>query len=126
MAGKVLTLIGCNELTREGYCDKHKGVAKAELKQRRKRYDSNRPEWHSMYESRRWRETREAYLRQHPLCVECEKKGYLVPAVVCDHIVPHRGKYELFWDISNLQGLCARCHGRKTAKEDGGFNNPRK
>ena len=30
---------------------------------------------------------------------------------------------ELFWDSSNWQGLCAKCHGIKTASEDGGFGN---
>jgi 5-methylcytosine-specific restriction protein A len=40
---------------------------------------------------------------------------------VTDHIVPHRGDPALLWDPANLQALCARCHNRKTALEDGGF-----
>lgn len=29
-------------------------------------------------------------------------------------------------DRSNLQPLCASCHAAKTAREDGGFGNPRR
>ena len=31
-----------------------------------------------------------------------------------DHIIPHRGDPELFWDRSNWQALCKNCHDRKT------------
>jgi 5-methylcytosine-specific restriction protein A len=46
-----------------------------------------------------------------------------VQATVVDHIKPHQGDPELFWDSENLQALCAPCHSRKTASEDGGFGN---
>lgn len=29
-------------------------------------------------------------------------------------------------DPTNLQGLCKSCHASKTAREDGGFGNPRR
>jgi 5-methylcytosine-specific restriction enzyme A len=45
-------------------------------------------------------------------------------ATVADHITPHKGDPVLFWDPDNLQSLCAACHGRKTATEDGGFGRP--
>ncbi|WP_312009777.1 HNH endonuclease [Bradyrhizobium australafricanum] len=32
------------------------------------------------------------------------------PAKVADHIKPHRGNAELFFDPNNLQSLCAACH----------------
>jgi 5-methylcytosine-specific restriction protein A len=35
-------------------------------------------------------------------------------AVVVDHITPHRRNKELFWDKTNWQALCKRCHDRKT------------
>lgn len=41
-----------------------------------------------------------------------------------DHIRPHKGDQELFWDPANLQSLCDSCHSRKTATEDGGFGRP--
>lgn len=39
-------------------------------------------------------------------------------AEVVDHIVPHRGDEKLFWDESNWQALCKRCHDSKTMTED--------
>jgi len=43
------------------------------------------------------------------------------PATLVDHIIPHRGDNNLFWDEDNWQALCTECHAIKTAKEDGGF-----
>lgn len=63
----------------------------------------------SPYNSR-WRKARETFLAQHPLCVMCQKDGGLTPAMVVDHIQPHRGDSQLFWDSSNWQPLCKRCH----------------
>lgn len=41
----------------------------------------------------------------------------------CDHIIPKsRGGTDA---PGNLQTLCGRCHGAKTATEDGGFGNAR-
>ncbi len=65
----------------------------------------------------RWRRYRLTFLREHPLCVRC---GYAAEHV--DHIVPVAGADDPgFWDETNHQALCARCHNEKTAKEDGGF-----
>jgi len=58
----------------------------------------------------RWQQSREAFLKQCPLCVFCERHGRLTPATVVDHIVPHRGDSRLFWDTRNWQSLCKRCH----------------
>ncbi|WP_328203649.1 hypothetical protein [Brevibacillus nitrificans] len=50
-------------------------------------------------------------------------EGNVGAATVVDHIIPHKGDKELFWDQKNWQGLCDSHHSRKTAKEDGGFGN---
>lgn len=71
----------------------------------------------------RWQRLRERILSEHPLCVECQKKGIIRLATDVDHVVPHRGDPELMWDERNLQPLCHECHSRKTAAEDGGFGN---
>lgn len=65
---------------------------------------------------RKWREARAAYLRRHPLCVQCQKEGRLTAATVVDHIIPHRGDQYLFWDQENWQSLCKDCHDRKTGR----------
>lgn len=58
---------------------------------------------------------------KHPFCVECQREGSLEMATVVDHIVPHKGDMDLFWDSNNWQGLCKRHHDKKTATQDGGF-----
>jgi len=64
-----------------------------------------------------WQKARAAYLAEHPLCVECERKGIVKPATTVDHKIPHRGNQQLFWDVTNWQPLCAVCHGIKSEKE---------
>ncbi len=44
----------------------------------------------------RWQKARERYLRDHPLCVYCERNGRTAAASVVDHIISHRGDKELF------------------------------
>lgn len=75
---------------------------------------------------RRWQKAREGYLRKHPLCIRCKRAGFITAATVVDHIRPHRGDSQLFWDSSNWQPLCKRCHDRKTAASDGGFGRRRR
>lgn len=41
-------------------------------------------------------------MKRHPWCVRCKEKGRLVPATVVDHIKPHRGDPDLFWDEKKL------------------------
>ncbi len=64
----------------------------------------------------RWQQAREHYLRDHPLCVFCDRKGMTTAASVVDHIVAHRGDQELFWDQSNWQSLCKPCHDSEKQK----------
>lgn len=52
-----------------------------------------------------WRKCREGHLLKHPDCVRCGKI-----ASVVDHIVPHRGDQQKFWDENNRQSMCATCH----------------
>lgn len=67
--------------------------------------------------NRRWRKASAMWLRNHPLCVHCEKKGLITPACEVDHIVPHRGSQAIFWDETNWQSLCKPHHSAKTARE---------
>ena len=60
---------------------------------------------------RRWQGLREAILAESPLCYLClETLNQPVAATVVDHIKPHKGDPELFWDVDNLVPLCKTCH----------------
>lgn len=66
--------------------------------------------------TRRWKALRLVALRRDGFrCVECRAPGRLE----VDHIRPVREAPELAFELSNLQSLCARCHGAKTAREVG-------
>lgn len=80
-------------------------------------------QWHRLYDAE-WRRYRRQYLLEHRTCMDpFGEHGLLVIASVVDHVIPHRGDRELFWDSANHQALCRLCHDRKTAAEDGGFGN---
>jgi 5-methylcytosine-specific restriction protein A len=104
----------------DGLCDECK-----ERKEKRdhRRYDNKRGSSTERGYDATWRRYRASYLKQHPLCVECLKEGFYIPATVVDHIIPHKGDRYLFWNKDNHQALCKHHHDVKTAKEDGGFGN---
>ena len=98
---------GCPELTDGDFCEEHVVLHRADRADASGRgYDS------------RWRKARKLFLKRHPLCEKCKEQGRFVKAEVVDHIVPHRGDGKLFWDESNWQALCKRCHDSKTMTED--------
>lgn len=71
-----------------------------------------------LYNTARWQRLRSEQLRQHPLCRMHAELGRVVEARVVDHITPHRGDEELFFNRGNLQSLCKICHdAAKQAQE---------
>jgi len=111
---------GCAALvTRGAYCPEHLLARQADQQAR----DRQRGSAHQRGYGAKWRKTAAGWLREHPLCCLCEQAGRVEAATDVDHIVPHRGDMGLFWDPTNWQSLCHRCHSRKTAAEDGGFGN---
>ena len=75
------------------------------------------PDHKRLYSRRRWHALRRQWLAEHPLCAECERRGEIRMATDVDHVTPHKGDAKLFWSTANMQSLCARCHGRKSARE---------
>ena len=104
---------GCSNAVPFGvrYCKQHETKAKQE-----DRKGANERGY-----TYKWQQASKSFLASHPLCVRCEAMGLITEAAVVDHIKPHRGDKRLFWDRSNWQPLCKRCHDIKTATEDGGF-----
>mgnify|MGYP001201243132 FL=1 len=58
----------------------------------------------------KWQKASAGFLKSHPLCADHLKRGQVVEATVVDHIKPHRGDQQVFWDKSNWQSLCKQCH----------------
>lgn len=64
----------------------------------------------ALYFTSKWKALRIAQLRKAPLCAFCLSQGVITQANIVDHIMPHKGKRELFYDDKNLQSLCKHCH----------------
>ena len=83
-------------------------------------WESRRNGNHAMYNRWVWRKPggiRDQVLNRDPLCVECLKVGAVEPSTQADHVRPHCGDEDAFYDMDNLQGLCSACHSRKTMHE---------
>ena len=101
---------GCCVLVSDGYCDAHRP--------RGDRRSEEAKSWRWMYQTDEWKlDLRPAQLLREPFCRECARRGVRTWATVVDHVVPHRGDWQLFIDPANHQSLCERCHNRKTARE---------
>lgn len=79
----------------------------------------SKSQYSNWYADRRWRRRRDDQLRREPLCAFCQKQGFIRAADIADHIEPHRGDRQKFWN-GKLQSLCAPCHSStKQAMENG-------
>ncbi|WP_270387029.1 AAA family ATPase [Acinetobacter guillouiae] len=68
----------------------------------------------------RWQKYRLSFLQTNPLCVYCLEQNRVTEAKVVDHIVPHRGDQDLFWNADNHQSLCMSCHSSIKQQEEQG------
>jgi len=114
---------GCCVLGTTSYCEAHLKAKQKEVVVRRKQYDAERGNRHQRGYNSRWVRASAVFKIANPICVHCEAKGITTLVYCVDHIVPHCGDMDLFWEVSNWQSLCKKCHDIKTAKEDGGFGN---
>jgi 5-methylcytosine-specific restriction protein A len=109
---------GCGALTTLGaYCEIHK-------KQKQQQFEATRASSTQRGYGYTWQKVSKAFLKAHPLCQcdECQEgKLRLKVSQVVDHIIPHRGDMNLFWNRKNWQAMAKECHDRKTATQDGGF-----
>ncbi len=56
----------------------------------------------------RWSRFRAQWLRQHPLCEDCDRLAQCVHHVEPRHAAPHR-----MYDPTNLASLCHECHAAR-------------
>jgi 5-methylcytosine-specific restriction protein A len=66
------------------------------------------------YKTKRWQKLRLVMLGQSPICNHCQEAA----ANVLDHVVPVRHDPARFWDTTNMQTLCTRCHNVKSSTTD--------
>ena len=97
--------VGCGEIVLSGRCTEH---AKQHAKHQQDRRDQ-RETWRD-YDTSAWRVARKQVLTREPNCRTCGAEATHV-----DHIV--RLKDGGTHDVTNLQPLCASCHGLKTYNE---------
>lgn len=64
------------------------------------------------YHTQRWKRLSKMVLNRDPICKICNDK----PSVLSDHIEPVTQGGDMY-DMNNLQGLCVKCHNKKSAKE---------
>lgn len=98
---------GCAMRVPKGHCPAH-----ARMREQG-RYNAD---MRHLYFSARWLRLRAQVLDEQPLCPTCQAERRIEPGTDIDHIVPHRGDLNLFWDRANLQALCHACHSAKTAR----------
>lgn len=71
------------------------------------------------YGNRRWRRRREQFLRAHPLCERCERRGVIRIATEVHHRKQHHGDPALIWcGDEGLEGLCSNCHNQHAQAEE--------
>jgi 5-methylcytosine-specific restriction protein A len=75
------------------------------------------------YDSR-WRKAAQHFLNKYPFCEMCSMAGTKRLAVHVDHVIPHKGDMNVFWDSTNWQGLCMEHHNRfKQQIENRGYSS---
>lgn len=104
------------------FCEKHlenNSRMAAERARDKQRYDEN--PYRAWYGLAIWPRLKAQFFSADPMNAICAhidtRTGERCnkPAEEVDHIIPHRGNWDLFTDLKNLQGLCHRHHSQKTA-----------
>lgn len=107
--------LGCKEVRSKlnSYCLEHGGLNDIDTQDRKK--------FKSMYQTARWKQTRQLQLSKQPLCQCCLQSGKVTQAEHIDHLFPWSkiGKEAFYNNI--LQSLCPNCHSDKTALEQKGI-----
>ncbi|MDU9005750.1 HNH endonuclease [Sedimentitalea todarodis] len=81
--------------------------------ERKARHDKNRKSSSARGYTGTWDKERKEFLKRHPRCKRCGGKADTV-----DHIIPHRGNSEIFWDRRNWAPLCTNCHSSAKQREE--------
>lgn len=117
---RICNKFGCNNLTKNKYCQEHEHIEREKELKRHKQYNKQRdPVLVKFYNSKEWRTLSEYVMASNNyLCVGCSLPGIKpVIADVVDHIVPVAVDWSKRLEINNCQPLCHDCHNKKTAED---------
>ena len=109
--------MGCSELTRNSYCDKHRHSAVEQNKERHKYYDKYRrnKKHDRFYHSSAWIKLRDyVRIRDNGVCQQCLNEKRITIGKPVDHIVPIAVDWDKRLDEDNVWLLCQACHTKKT------------
>lgn len=70
-----------------------------------------------LYKTARWLKIRKDQLAREPLCRMCKSQGRVVSAIICDHVEPHRGNEDRFFN-GPFQSLCKAHHDSLKQREE--------
>jgi 5-methylcytosine-specific restriction protein A len=59
---------------------------------------------------RQWERAAALFKIHNPLCLGCEAVGLVTATEVVDHVVPHKGDADVFWDRRRWQAACKWHH----------------
>lgn len=84
-------------------------------------YDARRSEdmVRQLYNTSRWRQTRDIVLARDPFCVRCLAKGIATPADTANHKDKGARRHpERFYDVEFIEGVCTPCHSGEIQAEE--------
>jgi 5-methylcytosine-specific restriction endonuclease McrA len=77
---------------------------------------TNRPVADGRYSTYEWRKLRARVIQQEPIC-QLGLPGCTHYSKQVDHILSANDRPDLFLTRSNLRGVCASCHHRRSAEQ---------
>lgn len=106
---------GCNQVSDEPYCPKHRNRPKKNWRDAKTAPFANAVRSNQgLYETPRWRQLRAKIIeRDGHRCCRCGRPDNLQ----VHHRRPPRGNEEIFFDENNCETVCRFCHATETASE---------
>lgn len=85
----------------------------------RSRYRREVNPWRKWYDTPEWKAlARACKLKASYTCAMCARVCTDKGEAIADHMKPHRGDRDLFFDATNLQCLCKACHDKTKQAEE--------
>lgn len=73
-------------------------------------YDARRGSARERGYTSAWDKASAGHLKRHPLCLYCDLAGDVEPSTLTDHLYPHQGRQDVFWNRTYWVASCKPCH----------------